>query len=88
MLALVVCAILVSLSEVFGPEEAASTGPASVEKIPASEKTPVWAAVCASFLMPCVCTFFVIVIKYSGETLKLDPKDWTIAYWGVCSLVF
>ena len=38
--------------------------------------------------MPCVCTLFVIVIKHVNETLHIAATDFTIAYWGVMSLVF
>ena len=65
MMALIVCAVLVSLSDVFNPpidEQAAAAG---TDFIPKSEKTPVWAAVLASFVMPTVCTFFIFAIKYS-----------------------
>ena len=38
--------------------------------------------------MPLVCTFFLIVIKTANDTLNMAPTDWTIAYWGLASLVF
>ena len=57
---MVLCAGLVSLSEVFSPSGSADA--ASV--VAAEEKMPVWCAVLVSFTMPLACTFFVIVIKY------------------------
>ena len=38
--------------------------------------------------MPIVCTFFVMVIKHTNETLQIAAYDFTIAYWGVFSLVY
>ena len=57
---MVLCAGLVSLSEVFSPSGSADA--ASI--VAAEEKMPVWCAVLVSFTMPLACTFFVIVIKY------------------------
>jgi len=48
----------------------------------------VWMAVIASFLMPVVCTFFVIVIKHVNETLNMDSRDFSTAYWGIASLAW
>ena len=71
MLAIVVCAVLLSLSEVFQPkteEEVTSLAPADL-LLPGEERTPVWVAVLSAFAMPVACTFFVIVIKYQSEVL-------------------
>ena len=37
--------------------------------------------------MPIVCTLFIVVIKHSNDTLKIAACDFTIAYWGLMSLV-
>ena len=84
MFCLVLCALLVSLSQVIAP---ATVDPSLAGSSPA-DQTPLWVAVLCSCIMPLVCTFFIIVIKHSNETLMLDAKDWTIAYWGLASLVF
>ena len=48
---------------------------------------PAWAAVVAAFGMPIVCTLFIVVIKHSNDTLKIAAYDFTIAYWGLMSLI-
>ena len=86
MSALIFCAIFVSLSEVI---EAPADEDAGEEVDPEkADKVPVWAAVLCSVCNPCVCTLFVLVIKHANETLKIAAKDFTIAYWGVMSLIF
>ena len=44
-------------------------------------------AVLAAFGMPIVCTFFIVVIKHSNETLKIAAYDFTIAHWGLMGII-
>jgi len=84
MSAIVVGAIFISLSEVITPKEADPTIVAVVDE----NTVPVWYAIMVSFTMPIVCSLFIIPIKHVNDTLLLDSKDWSIAYWGLASLVF
>lgn len=96
MLALVLCAVIVSLSEVLLPQEeeevvvSTSQGGAMVfpNEKPTEKKLPIYAAILFSLIMPSVCTLFVVVVKYVDNTLKLRSTDFTIAYWGFMSLAF
>lgn len=86
MLALMLCAIFVSLSEVISPkDETVSVGGVIVEE---QHAVPIWLAVLGSFGMPIICTLFVIVIKQANDTLKIAPYDFTMSYWLVFSIVF
>ena len=90
MSALIACAILVSLSEVISPpattdKDVPIVTPSTDDSI---EKLPLWVAVLCSFAMPIVCTLFIVVIKHANETLKIAARDFTIAYWGIMSLIF
>lgn len=86
MLALMLCAICVSLSEVINPkEETAPVGGIVVEE---PHEVPIWLAVLGSFGMPIICTLFVIVIKQANDTLKIAPYDFTMSYWLVQAIVF
>jgi drug/metabolite transporter (DMT)-like permease len=38
--------------------------------------------------MPIVCTFYVVIIKYVNDNLRLASYDFTIAYWGIMALVY
>ena len=51
-------------------------------------KIPVWVAVLCSFGLPIVVTFFIIIVKHANEVLVIKAADFTIAYWGIMSLVF
>ena len=88
MLGLVICALLVSLSDVINPKTEATAQASSTVGVIEEHTTASWAAVLGSFLMPLACTLFVITIKHANETLKLASYDFTIAYWGIASLVF
>ena len=83
MLALVICAICVSLSELFSPKD--ETTEEAVEIIEIT--TPVHVAVLASFCMPISCCFFAFLVKYADKSLKLSAYDFTVAYWFLMSLI-
>ena len=38
--------------------------------------------------MPVACALFVVVIKHSNETLRIAAYDFTIAYWGLASIIY
>ena len=99
-LILIMC-VCVSLSNVIYPKEEATPasylsdftpfGTIGSQDVPLGpdeeeETTPMWVAVLASLVMPIVCTFFIMVIKYSNETLNNDPRDWTTALWLLASI--
>ena len=92
MAAMILCAVLVSLSEVFfppkveGEDQDEPSTPGTTDEV--DEKVPVWVAILFSFLMPSVCAAFVIVIKHANETLNIAAKDFTIAYNFIYSLIF
>ena len=79
MTALILCAIFVSLSEVFSSEESDdSSASASIIIDETSgevvEKVPVWIAVLSSLAMPIVCSLFIIVIKFSSVLIPIKFK--------------
>ena len=98
-LILIMC-VCVSLSNVIYPKEETDPisklsdptpfGTIGSQNVPLTpeeeESTPMWVAVLASLVMPIVCTFFIMVIKYSNETLNNDPRDWTTALWLIASI--
>ena len=82
MTSLVLCAVCVSLSEVF------ESAPEQSTQVAQEEKTPMWVAVLCAFVMPVVCATMIVVIKHNNETLKNSAIDWTIYYWGIVALVY
>ena len=82
MIALVVCSVLVSLSELF-------TGDGSdKEAVVVDGKTPTYVAVLATLIMPTVCTAMACFIKYADLNLRLNAMDWNCCYNGIMLLVF
>lgn len=97
MALLVLCAVIVSLSEIAIPKDDAnvviSTGSGAfsvtVNDVDSeTEKIPVFAAVLGGLLLPILCTFFVMVLKYVDEEMRMRATDFSIAYWGIMSLAF
>lgn len=69
MLLMILCAVIVSLSEIVVPAEVSKGFVSNFaignimlppEEQPSEKKLPVWAAVLFSFIMPCVCTVFFV----------------------------
>ena len=82
MIFLVLCTMLVSLSELFtddGSEAAV---------VVVDGKTPTYVAVLVSLLMPIVCTAFANLIKYADVRLRLNALDWNCAFNGIMFLTF
>ena len=70
MFFLVVMAIFIALSDLFGPE-------APIDQLQASEKqAPVYIAVLYSFIFPIAGTFMVMLTAYVNRNLKLSSNDW------------
>ena len=84
MLALMAMAIMVSLSDVFFPDEEEAGEDADVG---VSKKIPVFYAVLISLLVPVLGTFFVLVVKYADKVLRLDSTDFSVGYWLIVSIV-
>ena len=82
MLLLVIMTVLVSLSDLFGPN-------AKVEVISAvqEERTPTYVAVLYGLLFPSAATFFTLIVKYINKTLKLEADDWMQGYNLIFSVV-
>jgi hypothetical protein len=82
---IVIGAIFISMSEVFSPKKASSFAVDTID----SERKPIWFAVLVSFCTPCTFTLnLFLVYKHVNETLKIDGKDFTCAYFGVSCFVY
>ena len=81
MLLIVIMTILISLSDLFGPD-------AKEEKLndPNGKTTPVYVAVLYAFIYPVVATAFTMTVKYI-KMLKLSADDWLLGYNFVWALV-
>ena len=51
-------------------------------------RTPIYAAVLFSLVMPVVCAIFANFIKYADKILRLDAFDWNCASLGLMSVAF
>ena len=67
--------ILVSLSDLFGPDAQVIQLESGKEK-----SKPVYVAVLYSLIFPIVATAFTMVVKYINKTLKLNTNDWLQMY--------
>ena len=82
MIALVICSVLVSLSELF-------TGDGSDQEVVIVDgKTPIYVAVLVTLIMPAVCTVFANFIKYADLNLRLNALDWSCCFNGIMMLIF
>ena len=45
-----------------------------------------WVAVVSALVMPTVCAFYVIPIKYVNDKLKINAVDFSAGYWFLASL--
>ena len=83
MLLLVLCSMLVSLSELF-------TGDATEDRaVVVDGKTPIYVAVLVTLLMPLTCTVFTCGnVKYASKYLRIDATDWNCAFNGMMFIVF
>ena len=79
---IILCTILVSLSELF------SSTPPESSWVVVDGKTPIYAAVLVSLLMPLVCTIFSNVIKYADKSMRLNALDWNCAFYFFMTLTF
>ena len=52
-----------------------------------SEKTPIYQAVLAAFIVPIFFVIFTATVKYVDQTLMLDSYDFTVGYWFILSTV-
>lgn len=77
MIAMILCIVAVSLSDLNGDEEEVS------EVV----REPVWKAVCMSMIPPCIIAGFSMYIKYVKNSVRLRSYDFTIAYWGLLSFI-
>ena len=82
MLFIIVCTVLVSLSELFQASKSTS------ENLAADDQIPLYVAVIVALLMPLVCTIFANFIKYADKVLRLDALDWNCAFYFFMSLAF
>ena len=99
MLALVLCALLVSLSQLLPSEQLPVdvsdalpvTGDSAVESSEAvtlvEYTTPTYVAVLFSLIMPTVCVFYVFLNQYIAVHIKLSGNDWTFGYFWLMSLI-
>ena len=97
MFLLVLCAAIVSLSQIIIPPEKSTTTDQDKTIIfdPTQDRTqikeaplPVYLAVLSAFIMPTVCTVYAMIMRYVEKHLKLDPTDFATSYWGFMSLIF
>lgn len=81
MLAIVVMAILVSLSDLFSPD-------ANVETLTDDHKrTPIYIAVLIGLIFPAIATYWFILVKYMHKTLKLETMDWIKGYFLISAVI-
>lgn len=83
MLALIICAVCVSLSNFALPKETSGIVEVRVDET----TTPIYFAVLSSFCMPVSCACFAFMIKYVQKNLKLNPIDYTMGFWFIMSAV-
>ena len=80
---IIVCTILVSLSEIFQSDKAQVT-----DAVLTDGQTPIYPAVLVSLLMPLICTIFSNFIKYADKVMRLDALDWNCAFYFFMTLTF
>ena len=81
MIFLVIMAILIALSDLFGDN-------AKTAKLePGQEKTPVWQAVLCALIYPLMASFMTLLNKYANLTLQLDSTDWVYGHTCLFSIV-
>ena len=83
MLALVFCAVCISLSELVAPKEISKVVEVKLSEI----TTPIHTAVLSALFMPLSCAGFAFLVKYVNVNLKLRANDFSAAYWFIMSLV-
>jgi hypothetical protein len=83
MAGLIICAIVVSLSNLVEPAaDGDSTGEVQVYT------TPVYVAVLVSFIMPLTCLVQGLITKYALVTLKVNSKDFSFCYYLLMSIAW
>ena len=80
---IIVCTVLVSLSEIFQSDKHELTDLVLIDG-----QTPIYAAVLVSLLMPLVCTIFSNFIKYADKVMRLNALDWNCAFYLFMTLAF
>ena len=74
MLLLSIMAVLIALSDLFGPN-------AKEIMLKSDEKRcPAWIAVLMSLLYPIFCSWMTILCKYADLNLRLGSNDWVFAH--------
>jgi drug/metabolite transporter (DMT)-like permease len=81
MSSLVICAVLVSMSELFIADTQNQVDS------PDRDKPPIVYALLISFLMPTICALFTLIEKYVVVKLGVSSSDWAFGHWFLMSVV-
>jgi drug/metabolite transporter (DMT)-like permease len=81
MSSLVICAVLVSMSELF------ITSTQNRIDSPYQDKPPIVYALLISFLMPTICALFTLIEKYVVVKLGVSSSDWAFGHWFLMSVI-
>ena len=79
MLAMLLCGILVSLSDFV-------TNDSGGEHNKDPNAPPIYKAVLMSLVLPVICSFQNLLEKYVVLTMGVTVLDWCFGYWGLLSL--